>query len=339
MSSQDIFANISFSTRHLKSDFDLAVNLQNTDASADSSSMFSYASEASSLNDGPCNALDVSTNFHNQPSFFFPQEFLSPQQYPAGTLHPSDNDYLSELQDPLLFKDAINGGFRAGSAFNTSAFSISMRCLASKFPIQGRQVESGSTTHFSRAAHSPGFQPTNQWISHDGLMDGIPCNSPLTLAQQTFHTGFHPPQLIPPEKQRPDPGLASDWIWPQNPDILGHREGTFGELRLRYPPMYHYNPTCPEMRLDSPGSHSSPSESEVSQVPRGISYSYAVTSPMAMSESVLNESTIDFLGQAIPESFETPTSPLVIRPTPVYPTSYVHSNIHSDGHTSAPSPP
>lgn len=338
ISSQDIFANISFSTRHLKSDFDLTVNLQNTDTGADSSSMFSYASEAPSLNEGSCNALDLSTNFHNQASFFFPQEFLSPQQYPAGTLHPSD-DYLSELQDPLLFKNAINGGFRAGSAFNTSAFSISMRRLASKLPIQGRQVDSGSTTNFSRTVHSPGFQPTHQWIPHDGLMDGISCNSLLAPAQQVFHTPFHPLQLIPSEKQRLEPGVESDWMWSQNPDIpLGPQEDTLGEVRLRYPPaVHHYNTTCPEIRADSPRSYSSPSESETLRLPRGVSYSYAVTNPATVSESASNENGIDFLGQAVPESSENLASPLVIRPTPVYPTSYIHSKIHPDGHTLAPS--
>ncbi|KAG8217465.1 TEA/ATTS domain family-domain-containing protein [Butyriboletus roseoflavus] len=342
ISSQDIFANISFSTRHLKSDFGLTVSLQNADTSADTSSMFSCASEASSLNGGSCNALDLSTDFHNQPPFFFPQEFHSPQQCPAGTLHPFDSDYFSELQDPLLFKDAMNGGFRAGSAFNTSAFSISMRRLASKLPIQGRQVESGSTTHFSRPVHSPGIQSTHQWVSQDDLMNGISCNSPLPPAQQAFHIPFHPLQLIPPDKQRLEVDPASDWVWPQNPDIpLGPREGTLGEVRLRYPPAMYadFNSTCPEMRVNSPGSHNSPSESEVPRLPRGISYSYAVTSPATMSESVSNESTINFPGHAVPESFENLTSPLVIKPTPVYPISYIYPNIHFDGRTPAPSLP
>lgn len=339
ISSQDIFANISFSTRHLKSDFDLTVNLQNADTGADSSSVFSCASEPSSLNGGSCNTLDLSTNFHNQPPLFFPQEFHSPQQCLAGFLHPSDRDYFSELQDPLLLKDVMDGGFRAGPAFNTSAFSISMRRLASKLPIQGRQVDSGSTMHFSRPVQSPGIQSTHQWISHDGLMNGISCNSPLTPAQQAFHMPFHPLQLIPPEKQRLGPDLASDWMWPQNPDIpLGIREGTFGEVHLQYPTMYaDYNPTSPEMRVNSPGSHSSPSESEVSRLPRETPYLHAITNPATMSGSISNESAITFPGRAVPEPSEDLTSPLVIKPTPVYPISYIHPNIHFD--TPAPSLP
>ena len=326
--SQDIFANISFSTRHLKSDFDLTVNLQNTDTSTDSSPTFPYVSEASSFSGGPCNALDLSTNFHNQPSIFFPQEFLSPQQCPAGTLRPSDSDYSSEFQDPLFCKDAINGGSRAGAAFNTSAFSISMRRLAPRLPIQGR-VDPGPIAHFSRAAHAPAFQPTHQWVSHDGLTDGISCNPPLISVPQLFHTPFHPLQLFPPEKQRLDPGLASDWMWPQNPDIvLGPREGTFGE----YPPtIYQHNFTCPETRDNSPGFHSSPSESEVSRLPRVISYSYVATSPATVSESVSTEGAIDFPTQAVQESSKNLASPPMIRPTPVYPVSYIHSD---DAHTS-----
>ena len=99
MSSQDTSTNTSVSTRHLKSDPDLPINLQNTDTGALSSSTFSYGSEASSL---------------NSTSFFFPQEFLSPvpQQCLASALHPSDSDYLSELRDVLLSKDAMNEGFR-----------------------------------------------------------------------------------------------------------------------------------------------------------------------------------------------------------------------------------
>jgi hypothetical protein len=331
ISSQDVFTN-TVSTRHLKSDFDLAVDLQNMDTGADSSSTFSYASEASSFNGGSCNALNLSTNFHEQPSLFPPEEFLSqiPQQCPANTLHPSDSDYFSELQDALLFEDER---FRAGSAFNTSAFSISMRRLASKLPIQGRLIDLGPTTSFSRALHSPGFQPTHQWISHDSLLDGVSCNSPLASAQEAFHMPFLPLQLIPSEKQRLGPGFASEWMWPQNPDIpLDPREGTFGELRLRYPEMYQYNPTYPEMRVNAPRSHSSPSESEASRLPRGICYSYAVTSPATTSESVSNEGAIAFDRQT-PES--SVASPLVIRPTPIYPISY----IHSDGHTRAPGPP
>jgi len=331
MASQDVFTNISVSTRHLKSDLDLAVNLQNTDT--DNSSAFSYASEASSFNDSSSNrdALNLSTNFHDQASFFS-QEFLSP--VPQDTLHPSDSDYLSEFQDALLFKDAINEGFRVGSAFNTSAFSISMRHLASKLPIQGRLVDSGPTTHFSRALHSPGFQPTHQWISHDSLLDGVPCNSLLASAHEAFHTPLLPLQSIPPEN-RLNHGLASEWTWPQNPDIpLGPREGTYGEVRLRYPTaMYQYNPTYPEMRVNVPESDGSPSESEVSRLPRGISYSHAITSPATVSESGC---PIDLSRQSS-ESSENLASPLVIRPTPVYPVSYIHSNIHSDDHTLAPS--
>lgn len=333
ISSQDVSTNTSVSMRHLKSDLDFAINLLNTDTGADSSATFSYASEASSFNDDSYyNALNSSTNFHER-SFFFPEEFLSqvPQQCPANTLHPSDSDYLSGLQDALLFEDTINERLRAGSAFNTSAFSISMRRLASKLPIQGRLMDLGPTTPFSRALHSPGLQPTHQWISHDSLMDGVSCNSPLASAQEPFHMPFLPLQLIPSEKQRLDPYLASEWMWPQNPDIpLGPREGTFGEVRLRYPAMYQYNPTCPEMRVDVPRSYSSPSESEASRLPRGMCYS--VTSPATASESVSNEGAIAFHRQT-PES--SVASPLVIRPTPVYPISY----IHSDDHTRAPSLP
>lgn len=323
MASQDVFTNISVSTRHLESDLDLAVNLRNMDT--DNSSMFSYASEASPFKDSSSNrdAPNLSTNFHDQPSFF-PQEFFSP--VPQGILHPSDSDYLSELQDALLFKDAINEGFRAGSAFNTSAFSISMRRLASKLPIQGRLVDSGPGTHFSRAFHSPGFQPTHQWISHDSLLDGVSCNSLLAPAHEAFHTPFLHLQSIPPEKQL-NPGLTSEWMSLQNPDIpLGPREGAYGELHLRY------HPTCPEMRVNAPESDGSLSESQVSRLPRGISYSYAITSPVTVSESVSNGCPIE----QSPESSQNLASPLVIRPTPVYPVSYIHPNIHSDGRMSTP---
>ena len=337
ISSQDGVTNASVSTRHLKSDLGLAVNLQNADTGADSSSTFSHASEASSFNGDLCNGLNLSsTNFHDQPSFSSPQEFLSlvPQQCPASTLHPSDSDYLSELQDVLLFEDAINERFRAGSAFNTSAFSISMRRLASKLPIQGRLMDPGSTTSFSHALSSPGFQPTHQWISHGSLMDGVSCDSPFTSAQEVFHTPFLPLQFIPPEKHRLHPGLTSEWMWPQNPDIPFYpRDGTFGELHLRYPAMYQY-PTYPEMWVNTPTSHSSPSESELSRLSRGLSYSYAITSPATASESISNGGAIDFPRQT-PESSEGHASPLVIRPTPVYPISY----IHPDGHPRAPSLP
>lgn len=328
ISSQDIFANISFSTRQLRNDFDPTVDLRDT---ADSSPRFPNASEASSSNGGSRDTLDLSTNFHEQPSIFSPQEFLSPPQCQSGTLRPSDSDYLPELKDPLLCKDAMNGGFRTSSAFNTSAFSLSMRRLASRFPIQGR-VDSGITTHFSRAVHAPAFQPTHQWISHDVLTDGICWNPPLISAPQLFHPPFHPLQPFPPEKQRLDLGLTSDWMWPQYPEIaLGPREGPFSEYLST---MCQPNPTCPEMRVSSPGFHCSPSsESEIPQL-QGISYSYVTTSPAIVSESVSADSAIGFPGQAVQESSEHLASPPMIRPTPVYPVSYIHSD---DVHTSSSS--
>ncbi|KAF8136301.1 TEA/ATTS domain family-domain-containing protein [Boletus edulis] len=346
-SSQDIFTNISVSTRHIKSDPDLPVNLQDMDTGAISSSALTYPSETSSFDGGSCNALSLSTNFQHQPSLYPPQEFLPPlpRQCPAGALHPSNSDYISELQDALLFKDTINEGFRSGSAFNTSAFSISMCRLASKLPIQGRLVDSSPTTqmHFSHAVRSPGFHPTHQWISQDNLMDGVSyqCNSPLTPVQEAFYTPLFPLQLDPSETQRFDNGLASEWTWPKNPNVPldPQREGSFDEIRLRYlPAMYQYDPSCLDTRVNISGSHSSPSESEASQLPRGLYYSYAVTSPATASESVSNEGTVDFQS---PESFENLASPLVIRPTPVYPISYTHSNIHSDSEcrTSVPNLP
>ena len=324
MSSQDTSTNTSVSTRHLKSDPDLPLNLQNTDTGALGSSTFSYGSEASSL---------------NSTSFFPPQEFLSPvpQQCLAGALHPCDSDYLSELRDALLFKDAMNEGFRSagGSAFNASAFSISMRRLASRLPIQGRLMDSGPTTHlthFPHAVNTPGSLPTHQWISHDDSMDAVSCNSPFTSVEEAFNMPFFPLQLIPSEK-RLDPGLASEWTWPKNPDILlDPRGGSFDEIRLRYPPVtYQYNP---ELRLGTPGSHGSLSEYGLT---RGISYSYPVASPATVTESVSND------GGGSPESSENLASPFLISPIPVYPISYIHSdihsNIHSDDRTPAPSLP
>lgn len=339
MSSQEMFTNSSVSTRHTKSDLDPAINLQDTDTGPVqvASSTFPYASEPSSFHGGSCNGLNLSADFHDQHSFFSSQEFLSPalQQCPAISLHPSDSDYLSELQDALLLKDAINEGFRSGSAFNTSAFSMSMRRLASKLPLQSRLVDSGQTMHFSRAVNSPAFQPT---LSHDNLI----YNSPFTSVQETFHPPFLPLHLVPSEKQRPDPGLSSEWVWPKNPDLtLDPREGPFSEIHLQYhPAIYQYNFTCPE--INTPGLYSSPSENEVPRLPRGISYSYTIPSPSTASGSASNENTIDFPKRS-PEPSENLASPFVIRPTPVYPISYIHtdihSNIHSDDRTLAPSLP
>ena len=318
----DIFANISFSTRNLKSDFDLTVNPQNTDTGVDSSPTFPYVSDALTCDSGSCNAPDLSTNYHNQPSVFFPQEFPSPQQCLAGTPRPCDSDYLSELQDPSPFKDAVNGGFRAGSIFNTSAFSISMRRLASRLPIQGR-ADPFPTTHLPRAVHTPAFQSAHQWISHDGLVDGITCNSSLAPAQQLLHTPFHPLYLFPLEK-RLDHGLASDWTWPQNLDVsFGPREGNCSDILSRYSPaVYQRNLAYPEMKVIPPRLHSSPSESDVLRVP----YSYVATSPATVSESISSESAIDFPGQGVQASSENLASPPVIMPTPVYPVSYIHSD-------------
>ncbi|KAH0830516.1 TEA/ATTS domain family-domain-containing protein [Lanmaoa asiatica] len=111
ISSQDIFTNISFSTRHLKSDFDLTVNLQNADTGADSSSTFSYASE---LNGGSCNALDLSTNSHNQPPFFSLRRFFPHNNsrrvssiLPTATTSPSSKTrYCSKMRYMEGFKAA-----------------------------------------------------------------------------------------------------------------------------------------------------------------------------------------------------------------------------------------
>lgn len=294
---------------------------------ANGSSTFSL--DAPSFNGGPCNSLSL-TNFYDDPPFSSPRELLSPvpQHRLAGALHPSDNDYLSwNLQDALLFKDAVNGGPRSGSAFNAPVSSISTRQLASK-PMQGRLVDSGPTMHFSHTVHSLGFQPTRQWFPHDSWMEGVSCNSPLTSGQEAFHTPLVPLQFIPSEKQRLYPGLASEWVWPKYPDLpLDPREDYFTELRRRYPPaMHQYNSTTPGFY-----SSSSPSESEVSRLPRGFSYSYAITSPATASES---ENIIDILGPS-PESSDNLASPFVIRPTPLYPISYIHTDIHVNSCTPA----
>ena len=176
-----------------------------------------------------------------------------------------------------------------------------MRRLASRLPIQTRLMNSGPTTHlthFPHAVNTPGSRPTHQWISHNDLMDAISCNSPFTSVQETFNMLFLPLQSIPSEK-RLDPGLASEWTWPKNPDILlDPRGGSFDEIHLRYPPVtYQYNP---KLRLGTPGSHGSLSEYGLT---RGIFYSYPVASPATVTESVLNDSG------GSPESSENLASP------------------------------
>ncbi|KAG9318427.1 TEA/ATTS domain family-domain-containing protein [Chiua virens] len=328
VSSPDVFANmISFNTHHLKSEFDLSIDLRNTDASGDASGTFSNGSEVPYLSSN--SALDLSTKFHDQTPVFFPQDFLSPQ-YTANHTHASDGDGFSESQDQLSFKESINGGFRVGSTVNTSAFSISMRRLASRPPIQDRQFELGPTTHCSHVVHSPTYQSTHQWISHDGSMDDISYNPSYAPAQQALHMPFHPLQLIPTEKQRLETGFGSDWMLPHDPDIpLGIREDAFGEVRIRYPQLpYHYNPTCP---VNSPVTYGSPSESEVPRLSRGLAYPYATASPITTSDSETESATI-FPEHALRlrESPEIFASPLLIKPTPLYPISYIHPKVYSD---------
>ena len=329
--SQDTPANLAFGTRHFKSQFDLTSSAQNADTGADNSSTFPYVSEVSSLDGGSCDALDFSTNLHNKSSITHSQELLSPQQSPSNTFHHSDSDFLSELQDPLLFKDALTGAFRADSTYNTSAFSISMRRLASRLPIQGR-VDPYPTTHLSRPIHTSASQPAHQWTSYDGWMDSIPCAPPLTApARQWLHTPFHSPHLLPAEKQRLDPVVASDWAWPQNSDIvLGPQDSNFAEIPPRYPlTVYQPDYTYSEMGINSPVFQSPQSESEGSQFSQGLSYHYMATSPTIVSD-VSAESAIDVTGQVSPEIFASLLP--VIRPTPIYPVSY----IHSDGDPDAP---
>lgn len=201
---------------------------------------------------------------------------------------------------------------------------MSMRCLASR----RRQVDLGPTAHRFRTIQPPGFQSTHQWVSHGGLPIDGSCNSPLNLSQDVFHTTSYPPHLTEPDKQRLDPGLSSDLTWPHHPDMsLEPRDVTFGEFRLRYPPAtYQYDLTYPEMRDYPHGSYGSPTQGKESQLPRGIPYSCAFTTPAIVTGNVSKWDAIDSAGIAMPESPEDLVSPLIFRPTPIYPISYTHSD-------------
>ncbi|KAF9227988.1 TEA-domain-containing protein [Gyrodon lividus] len=324
--SQHILNNFSSSAIPLKTEFNPTFNFRSATTGTDNSSAFPYLSEMSPSYSGTSSVLDSSIAFHNQPNFIFTQEKSLPKEGQAGTLLLSGSDHPFELHGESFFKDSMGGSFQAGPAFSTSTFSMTMRRLAPKPAGPDCQLDLPPSVRSSRAICSPRFQSTHQVISHDGsdyaLMD-LAFNSPLTPTEQVFHSPLQLPQMIRPERSR----LAPDgWTWPKNSDIsyspLGPRANGCSGICLEHPLLTDHYSSCPETRVDSPGCYSSSSESEELRLARRISYSYA-PSPSSMARTGSALALLPTL--AMPEPSDYLASPLIIKPTPLYPVSYIHS--------------
>ncbi|KIJ69471.1 hypothetical protein HYDPIDRAFT_24308 [Hydnomerulius pinastri MD-312] len=332
---QDILNGFSTSTNSLKSEFDSSFSLQSTASGAESS--FAYLSETSSSSVA-FRMLDSSMIIHDPSSFAFNQEKLPSQEGQMGAVLPAGSDHSYDVHNGALFKDSMGGPYQPSPAFNTSAFSMSMRRLASKLPALGRQLDLPPPAYSSRTVCSPGCQSTHQLVAHDGsnytLVD-LPCNFPLTPTEQVLHTPLQPPQIMRHDRRRLAPDLERSWTWPQNPDVsyspLGPSAsrasgagGSYYEQPLldqyaSYPASY------PLTRDHSPGCYSSSSsESDGSCLARRLSYSYA-PSPLSVMKTVPGGSML-LPNLPMPEpSEEHLASPLIIKPTPLYPVAYTHS--------------
>ncbi|KAF9246578.1 hypothetical protein BU15DRAFT_58599 [Melanogaster broomeanus] len=340
---QDILGNYSFSTNSLKTGFGPTVNLHSTTTSTDTYAAFSCLSEISSISRAS-DELNSSMMSDIQSSFVFAQNKISLQQ--GQMVPPAGSDYPFEFHDRSFFKDSMGGSFQTSPVFSTSAFSMSMRHLASNISVPGRQSDPLPLAHPSCAVCSPRFRSTHHSNPQDGpnfaLMDPHH-NFPLNPTEQVPHTPFYPRQMVDTETPRKSPDLEYGWIRSHNSDLsclplgppLSGAINRFSEIYLEHPSLADHYTSCPETSINFPECYGSSFESKGLQLARGISHSYALAPSESSVTRMVSAMGVSLPTLVMPEPSEKLTPPLIIKPTPLYPFSCVRAE---DSTPEVPSP-
>ncbi|KAG1832674.1 TEA/ATTS domain family-domain-containing protein [Suillus variegatus] len=218
------------------------------------------------------------------------------------------------------------------SVSSDSEFSLSLRRLGNKLAPLSRQLEGPTTVYSSEVHCSPACV-----VTHDGsnltMMD-FPCNYPLTPVDQLLHTPLQPPQITRLEKRRVVPeNVDGCWGWPVNAHTTGSPPDSDS-----YTPHAH----TAELLLSLSDNSSEPSfnmnfmgdfhpEREDRHHARRLSYSHAYNASSSYAQDLFSQGFLHvlpthprFLPDLCPHAEETLATPL-IKPIPLYPAAYTHS--------------
>ncbi|KAH7930863.1 hypothetical protein BV22DRAFT_1028029 [Leucogyrophana mollusca] len=240
-----------------------------------------------------------------------------------------------------------------------SNFSIYTRRLASKLPAAYRQVELSSPLYTSQAFCSPDCRTLHHLVTYDGsnfTMVDFPCNYSLTPAEQVLHPSSYPAQPLCHEQKRAMYGNTSHiWNWPSVISLdtsspfhppTSHMNACYEENYATAPPAVDSIPAYPDgvnttSRLNTSSDFGA--GEEPLHLPRRLSYPQTLCSSTSFCSSSPSASSISVTSRARSSmpSFDTVsdhlTSPLIIKPTPVYPVTYTHSGATLNISSTSPS--
>ncbi|KAG1754269.1 hypothetical protein EDB19DRAFT_1665523 [Suillus lakei] len=233
----------------------------------------------------------------------------------------------------LIEEDSISSG---------SDFSLSLRRLGNKLPPLAAQQSEGPTTVYSSQVHcSPACQVPHHVVTHDGssftMMD-FPCNYPLTPVDQLLHTPLQPPQITRPEKRRVvQENVNGIWNWPVNAHISGSPLNS--DYSNSYAPHAHTAEPLPSFSniRNAPSFYMNlmsdfHPDREDRHHTRRLSYSHAYHTSSSYAQDLFAQGFPHaqltyprFLHDPCAHAEETLASPPVIKPIPLYPVAYMHS--------------
>ncbi|EGN95981.1 hypothetical protein SERLA73DRAFT_75984 [Serpula lacrymans var. lacrymans S7.3] len=220
---------------------------------------------------------------------------------------------------------------------STTYPSMSMRRLASNIPVSHDQLEPPRSAFPFQMFCTGDPQTQYNPLHHDSsgfTMVGLPCSDLLTPVEQLLPIPLQPPQAFRQEKKRnPQETSGFRWTWSSS-----------SPHNLSVPPSSHQN-TSPEQCADlcAAQSYVQPlseiyrftsrfnlGHASYSSLPKRLSYLHpqnTISFPSASSPLVsMDHSTSNVLSSRMHMSVslaeDPPASPLIIKPTPLYPAAY-----------------
>ncbi|KIK39927.1 hypothetical protein CY34DRAFT_807700 [Suillus luteus UH-Slu-Lm8-n1] len=218
-----------------------------------------------------------------------------------------------------------------------SEFSLSLRRLSNKLAPLNRQSE-GPIPVYSSQVHCPPACQVMHHVAHDGssltMMD-FPCNYPLTPVDQLLHTPLEPPQITRLEKQRVAPENADGrWNWPVNAHTFGSPldSGSYAPHAHTTEPLPPLSDNRNEPSFSMNFMSNFHPEREDRHQARRPSYSDTYNASSSYAQDLFSQGFLyaqpTCLHDPCAHVEETLATPL-IKPTPLYPAAYAHSEDHT----------
>lgn len=251
----------------------------------------------------------------------------------SGEQEKASNSMVSQVRPGLPIgipteEDSVDTG---------SEFSLSLRRLGNKLAPLNLRSE-GPTTVYSSEVHC---SPACHVVSHDGpnltMMD-FPCNYP-TPVDQFLHTPLQPLQITCLEKRRVIPeNVDGRWNWP----VGAHSSGSpldsdlYPHHALTAEPLLSLSENCNKPSFDMNFMGNLHPEHEDRHHAQRPFYSHAYdTSSYSYTQGLFSQGFLHaqptyprFLHDPCAHAEETLATPL-IKPIPLYPAAYAHSEDHT----------